>query len=113
MSTAIDKEERGLYYLVSIKGEFVVRSLMPLRESLEKAMTIGHTNIAFDLSGTSYIDSSGIGLLANLNSKLVARGGSAYLIGVEGEVLNAMEPSGLLSVIPCFPSVEEADKQIG
>jgi anti-sigma B factor antagonist len=113
MSFVIDKEERGLYFLLRITGEFTVQNLLRIRETVEEAMTVGHVYVAFDMSKTTMIDSSGIGLLVNLNQKLVAKGGSVLLIALPPNVLTAMDPSGVLQVLAVVNTIEEADRQIG
>jgi len=113
MKAAIDKEERGLYYLINITGDFSVQSLLRVREAVEEAMTVGHINIAFNMEKVTLIDSSGIGLIVNLTQKLVAKGGNVYLVAVPQHIREMMEPSGVLSVTQVLQTLEEADSHIG
>ena len=113
MATAIEKEEKGLYYLITVDGDFSVKSLRFIRQAAEEAMTIGHVSMAFNLTKTSYIDSSGIGLLANIHKKLITKGGSVHLVGVSLDIQDAMEVSGLMQMIPHYKTTDEADAQIG
>lgn len=113
MGFSIKQEERGLYLLIHLTGEFTVQNLFRIRQTIEEAMTIGHVYIAFDMENTTMIDSSGIGLLVNLNQKLVAKGGSVFLIALPPEIRKTMEPSSVLQVIHSMKDVEEADRHIG
>ena len=113
MPFAVDREERGLYYLISFHGEFTVKALTQLRSVVEEALETGHIYIALDLSKTTFMDSSGMGLLSNLNQKLVSRGGSLFLIAPTATLRVLLQPTGILESIPCLNSLEEADSQIG
>ncbi len=113
MPFAVDREERGLYYLISVHGEFTVKALAQLRNVVEAALEASHIYIAFDLSKTTFMDSSGMGLLSNLNQKLIPRGGSLFLISPSTALRALLQPTGILQAIPCLNSLEEADSQIG
>ncbi len=113
MAYALDQEERGLYFLIRFQGDFSIKALSQLRGAVQAALETGHIYVAFDLSKTSFMDSSGTGLLSNLNQKLVARGGSVFLIGVGAPLRTAMNPSGIFQTIPSVATIEDADLQIG
>ena len=111
--TYIEKEERGMYYLIHINGSFNFKSLLRIREAAEQAMDIGHRYIVFNLADTIHIDSGGIGLLININQKLIKNGGGVYLAAVPDAIKLSLEPNEILQTIPVVASIEEADKEIG
>ncbi len=113
MSTAVEKEEKGIYYLIRIIGDFSVKSIRAIRDCIDEADSIGHIYIALDLQKTAFIDSSGIGLIMNLHKKLMARQGSLYLIGIPAVIKETFRVSGILQLIPVFETLEQADQQIG
>ena len=110
---SLTKEERGLYFAVHVTGEFSVQNLLRIREVVEEGMSIGHVNIVFNMEKVIMIDSSGIGLLVNLNQKLVSKGGSVFLVAIPVGIQKTIEPSGILQVLPILASLQDADKHIG
>lgn len=112
MAFAIDREERGLYFLIRINGDFSVRSLATIRKIVEEAMTIGHVSVAFNLSKVTFIDSSGIGLIMNIYKKLQEKGGAVYLISVSNDIRGAINTTGMLQLIKEYKSEQEADTYI-
>ena len=112
MPFSIEGEERGLFFLIRINGDFSVRSIAIIRKTMEDAMTIGHVSIALNLQKTVFIDSSGIGLIMNVYKKLQEKGGSVYLINVAKEIREAINITGMLQLIKEYKSEEEAETYI-
>jgi anti-anti-sigma factor len=51
-----------------------------LRDTIRKALRDQHQTLNLDLSGITFIDSSGLGALIALNKTLVGRGGRVQLV---------------------------------
>jgi anti-sigma B factor antagonist len=73
-----------------------------------KAMGEGALKIVFDLSQVSYIDSTGIGIIAYCFGKISQKGGQAAVAGAVGLVLDVFRLTRLDSVIRFFPDVTAA-----
>lgn len=113
ISFSLESEEKGLYYLIRIKGNFNAQALTQIRNTVEKAIEIGHIYLAFDLGKTTFIDSTGIGTLVNLCKTMKARGGDLYLIAIPPDIHESLSTTQIIKAIPNYKTIEEADLQIG
>ena len=68
------------------------------------------TRAIFDLSGVSFIDSSGIGTLVRALSKMKTSGGMLRLTGVKGMVEGALKLTQIDRVFEIFPTAVEASR---
>jgi anti-sigma B factor antagonist len=66
------------------------------------------TRVIFDLSGVSFIDSSGIGTLVKRLAKLKKLGGTLRLTGVKGMVEGALKLTQIDRVLGLYPTALEA-----
>jgi anti-sigma B factor antagonist len=66
------------------------------------------TRIIFDLSGVSFIDSSGIGTLVKCLVKLKKLGGTLRLTGVKGMVEGVLKLTQIDRVLGVYPTASEA-----
>lgn len=64
-------------------------------------------DIIFDFSGTSFMDSSGIGLILGRVRKIHPVNGRVYLFGGSAVICKMWEMSGVLSLVTVLNSVEE------
>ncbi len=64
--------------------------------------------VIFDLSGVSYIDSTGMGVIVSCLSKLMKAGGGLRLTGVAERVLHLFKITRLDSVVAFYPTVPAA-----
>ncbi len=60
-------------------------------------------NVSLDLSATTFIDPSGIGAVAFLYKRLLARGLRLSLVGVHGQPLQVLSKLRLLSLLNSAP----------
>ncbi|WP_395741429.1 STAS domain-containing protein [Prosthecobacter sp.] len=72
-------------------AELCASSARIWRDRLEKEIKPGHEEVCIDLSGTSFIDSSGLGVLLTLNKNLRARGASLKLLNPSSPVCQLIE----------------------
>lgn len=113
MGFDVQGEERALFYLIRVLGDFRIANLVKVRNMVESAMEIGHIYIAFHVGKVTVIDSSAIGLIMNIQRKLAIKQGSVYLIGIPSTIEPTLASTDIPRVIKCFTSLEEADRQIG
>jgi len=79
-----------------------------IEQALEGMIRRHETRVVFDLSGVSYIDSSGIGTLVKCLAKLNRLGGTLCLTGVQGMVEGALKLTQIDRVLKVHPTVSEA-----
>jgi anti-sigma B factor antagonist len=66
------------------------------------------THLVLDMSGVSFLDSSGVGALVSIFVSRKHAGKSLVLAGLTKQGVAVMQVSGLMKLIPTYPSVDEA-----
>ena len=69
------------------------------------------TRLVLDMSGVSFLDSAGVGALVSLFVSRRNHGKTLALASLTQQGNAVMQVSGLLKLLPVFPSVEEAVSQ--
>jgi anti-sigma B factor antagonist len=75
---------------------------------VEEIIQLKETRAVFDLSGVTFIDSSGIGTLVRCLTKLTKAGGWLRLTGVKGMVEGALTLTQVDRVLKTYPTATEA-----
>jgi anti-anti-sigma factor len=68
----------------------------------------GKLSVIFALSGLSFIDSAGVGMVMMCFGKLKKSGGTLLVAGAKGYVEDTLKMTRVNEVLPLFPSVEAA-----
>ncbi len=99
--------------LVSINGDIENDSeAKVLIDEISELIDNGKINICFDVSDTTYINSSGISIFIHAITKLnEINNSSAYLVVSDNTVRNVIELAGLDKLIKTFSSMEEFNKK--
>lgn len=94
MTIELSGEDRLL--TVRMNGELDHRYAECIRKSVEKEIRrTGALNIAFDFSGVSFMDSSGIGLIMGRFKTVSELGGKIILYGMNKNIERIMRMSGI------------------
>lgn len=93
--------------LVPVDGDLDVTSVASLRRTLDTLIEGGSRRIVLNCASTSYMDSSGIGLVVSAVRRMSERGGLLSLINVSPEVMRALRVARLVD----FISVSEAGER--
>jgi len=96
---------------IAVAEELDLYSAPALREALLKALNAGNVNIVLDLSGTTFVDSSGFAVMVSAYQRVRAQGGAMRVSGAVPSVLSAMRISGLDRVLSVFPDLRSATAQ--
>jgi anti-sigma B factor antagonist len=83
-----------------------------IEQVVEELIRRQETCAVFDLSGVSFIDSSGIGTVVRSLTKLKKLGGTLRLTGVKGMVKGALELTQINRVIEIYPTASEASQDL-
>ncbi|MFM7718450.1 MAG: STAS domain-containing protein [Actinomycetota bacterium] len=111
MATAdldIDTRIEGDWRVVAIRGEVDLYTSPQLREAIERVANDGVVRILVDLTGVSFMDSSGLGVLVGSLKRSRERGGDLALVCQEGSILRVLTITGLDRVFPIHASVADA-----
>ncbi|MHB1316096.1 MAG: STAS domain-containing protein [Christensenellales bacterium] len=96
----IDSKKTGGTLTVKLKGELDHHSADYVRVEVDRLIedrTV--TQLVFDLSGLSFMDSSGIGVLLGRYKKMQRRSGTVALKGAVRQIDKILSMAGLYSVI--------------
>lgn len=73
-------DDKGATLAVSGIAELAAGNAAQIRDDVRAALTDAHTTIDFDLSETSFLDSSGLGTLISLHKTMTGKSGSVRLM---------------------------------
>ena len=79
-----------------------------IEQAVEEIIHRHETRAIFDLSGVTFIDSSGIGTLVRCLAKLKKLGGTLRLTGVKGMVDGVLKLTQINRVIEIYATAEQA-----
>lgn len=101
MTIELSGEERLL--TVRMEGELDHNNAEMVRNSVEKEIRrTGALNIAFDFSGVSFMDSSGIGLVMGRFKTVSSLGGKIILYGMNSNIERIMKMSGIEKIAQIY-----------
>ena len=80
----------------------------PIATMVDGFLAAGKRVVIFDLSGVTRMDSTGVGRFIYSFNKITAAGGAMRMAGAVGHIFDIFHVSLLDTVIPFFPSLEEA-----
>ena len=93
------KEMRLMEILLKLEGELDHHSADVMREKLDREiLSSGADTVIFDLSGLTFMDSSGIGVLLGRYKLFATR--KLYVTGASGSVARLLKLSGIESLMP-------------
>lgn len=95
--------------VLSLEGEIDVYTYPVLNESLLELIKEGKNAIVIDMEKVSYIDSTGLGVLANSANKLLQKNGELRVICSQPQLIKVFSVSGLTNNnLKIFKSEETA-----
>ncbi len=99
--------KEGSYTILKLSGEIDFHVSPKVREDVLAGLNEGQ-NLLVDLSGVSYIDSSGIASLVEGFQHAKGKSLSFALVGVRDGVMSVLKLTRLDKVFPMFDSTEAA-----
>lgn len=110
MDFSLAIEEQGGRTVAAVAGELDVHSSPELERVLGELIDNGSTDLVVDLSGLSFMDSTGLGaLIKTLKSAQQADGRLAAVVSGD-KILKVFQITGLDKVITIHSSLDEALK---
>jgi anti-anti-sigma factor len=113
----IHTEKWQSWNIVSLEGKFGINFVGEIRKALESLSDGISPKIALDLSLANHLDSTGLTLIMNFQSRLKKKNGSMVLFGVNEDNMEIIKTIGFDSIVPIYrtrPDFERSveDKQI-
>jgi anti-sigma B factor antagonist len=104
----VGAQEMGKHVVVTVEGELDAYSGPKLRQLLLEQSEAKHHTLVVDLSGLTFTDSSGIGILVGAFKRANARGGAVCLLSPSGQLAKLLKMTGLTRVFPVFTCLQDA-----
>jgi anti-sigma B factor antagonist len=104
----LDLQERDGCAVLSVSGEVDLATAPQLRERLVGLVADGHRRIVVDMSGTEFLDSTGLGALVAGLKRLRAHDGEMRIVCTTPRVQKVFEITHVDRVLPLFESVDDA-----
>ncbi len=92
---------------IAVEGELDLSTAPRLKWSLLDALQAGHSWLILDLSRTTFMDSTALGVLVGVKRGLDA-GERLAIVCPGGDVLQIFEFAGMDGVFTVFPTLDEA-----
>lgn len=105
----VEVVEHGRWAAVSVVGELDVATAPRLRQEAVGVVSNGIDRLALDLSGCSFLDSTGLGVIVGLLKRLRNHeDGALVIVGAPGQVQKVFDITRVASIVPLVDTMEEA-----
>jgi anti-sigma B factor antagonist len=111
VAIAFEIEDRRIdddTHLVAVSGEIDLFTAPQLKQRMSAPIEAGRSQLVVDLSATTFIDSSSLGVLIGAHRRLEQRGGSLVVVCANEAITKTLKITGLDGVFTIAPSVEAA-----
>ncbi len=111
MATGFEIEDRRIdddTHVVAVSGEIDLFTAPEFKQRISKPIDAGRSRLVVDLSQTTFIDSSSLGVLIGAHRRLKLRGGSLVVVCTNEAIVKTLKVTGLDSVFTIAPTVEAA-----
>jgi anti-anti-sigma factor len=105
---SIDRTSVDGIRVVILRGEIDHAVTNELTEALLSFGSVARPRTVLDLSGVTFMDSSGINVLVAAHQAMSDAQGWLRIAGAQNAVLRVLQVVGLDQVMPCHPTVEQA-----
>lgn len=96
----MDAVRRGQRLIVRLNGELDHHSAMHARSALDSMLCdLTIRELQLDMSGVSFMDSAGLGVVLGRYRTLAARGGKLIVSGVRAQIDRIFRMSGLYALV--------------
>jgi len=109
MSYTLTDEDRKHYHIFHIGGKFDIAHISEIQKAVECVVKMDQKVLLFELSKTTFVDSSAIGLLANLHKDLMSKGGKVCLAALSPVASKTFSAFKAERVFEIFKSIQDAD----
>jgi anti-sigma B factor antagonist len=104
----VQREDHGQAVLFVVEGQVDMHTSPELRQHLRSALQSRSTPVVTDLTGVSFIDSSGLATLIEALQGVSKYGGKLRLVGLKPAVKNLFRLSNLTSIFDIRDTRDDA-----
>lgn len=109
----LDERRAGGLPVIGVSGEVDLATAPLLRERIETHLQSGDRSVIVDLRGTTFLDSTGLGVLVNALKRCREAGGDLHLVAVDPRILKLFAITGLQETFSISDSVETVGPAAG
>jgi anti-sigma B factor antagonist len=95
-------------HVVAVTGEIDLFTAPELKSTLADALEAGHTRIVVDLTQTTFLDSTALGVLIGAVKRLRSQDGVLTIVNVDPNIAKTFEITGLDQIFTIRPTRDEA-----
>jgi anti-sigma B factor antagonist len=99
--------------VVAIAGEIDLFTAPEFKQAVSAGLQGGDHSVVVDLSETTFIDSSSLGVLIGAHRRAQARGGSLVVVCDNDAIVKTFHITGLDGVFTLLPSLDAAEEAAG
>lgn len=108
MDVSVHTVVHGDQVVVQVAGEIDVYTAASLREKLADLIDADHTDVIVDLTGVTFMDSTGLGVLVGALKKVRGYGGRLQLVIDQEKVIKVFRITALTQVFTIHETLEAA-----
>jgi anti-sigma B factor antagonist len=95
-------------HIVAVAGEIDLFTAPEFKQRVSEPLDAGRTRLVVDLSRTTFIDSSSLGVLIGAHRRLKRRGGSLAVVCDNDAIVKTFRITGLDGVFTLVATLDEA-----
>jgi anti-sigma B factor antagonist len=95
-------------HVIDVRGELDIASALGLASPLTDIATDGEGPVVLDLTGLSFMDSTGMSVLLNARRRLTRQGRRMLVVCPAGPVMRLFELTSLVDTLRVHPTRREA-----
>ena len=104
---------KGNTLIATLSGELDHRTAKKVKDTVEEVIrNKGVTNLIFDLSSLTFMDSSGIGVVVGRYKLIKSIGGKVAIVSTSSSVDRLLTMSGIKRIIDVFKTPDDAINKI-
>ena len=105
---SIEDRPVGGAHIVAVSGEVDLFTAPEFKQRMSAPIDDGRSNLIVDLSRTTFIDSSSLGVLIGAHRRLKLRGGSLTIVCDNDAITKTFRITGLDGVFHLVPKIDDA-----
>jgi anti-sigma B factor antagonist len=98
----------GERHVLAVRGEIDLFTAPELKQVLAESIEAGRIRIIVDLTDTTFLDSTALGVLIGAVKRLRSRDGGLAIVNIDENIAKTFEITGLDQIFTIVPTREEA-----
>ena len=98
----------GERHVLAVRGEIDLFTAPELKQVLAESIEAGRIRIIVDLTDTTFLDSTALGVLIGAVKRLRSRDGALAIVNVDENISKTFEITGLDQIFTIVPTRDEA-----